>query len=147
MTTFTLDQQLIKDCIKLGDFPLCRLLLMNDASYPWCIMVPRVVGAEEIYDLPRYQQALLVSESSLLAKKLKHSFSGDKINIATLGNIVKQLHVHCIVRFRDDPTWPQPIWGQHPIKPYSAEGIGRMTNTIVTALGSAIIPCTEGEAD
>ena len=117
--TFTLHPRLAADTLALGDFPLCRLLLMNDAQYPWFILVPRRERAREIYQLePRDQQQLL-RESSLLSRAVMEAFKGDKLNVAALGNLVAQLHLHHVVRYAHDPAWPRPVWGLHPARPYA----------------------------
>jgi len=120
---FELDSRLANDCITLGDFPLCRLLLMNDANYPWFILVPRRAEATEIYHLSPEEQTVLLHESSFLAENLHDIFDATKMNIAALGNMVHQLHIHHVVRYETDPAWPAPIWGALPAKPYSAEQI------------------------
>ncbi|MBN0986058.1 HIT domain-containing protein [Amphritea pacifica] len=120
---FELDSRLDNDCITLGDFPLCRLLLMNDANYPWFILVPRRAEASEIYHLSPADQAQLLHESSFLSENLHDVFDGDKMNIAALGNMVKQLHIHHVVRFEDDPAWPAPVWGAVTAKPYTEDQI------------------------
>ena len=106
---FELDARLQQDTLTLGDFPLCRLLLMNDASYPWFILVPRREGVSEVFELNAADQALLWAETSRLADRLKVVFAGDKMNVATLGNVVSQLHMHVIVRRRTDRAWPAPV--------------------------------------
>ena len=115
---FQLHPTLAEDCISLGRFTLCRLLLMNDASYPWFILVPEREGVEEIYQLSGQDQALLIQESSHLARRLAKIYSADKMNVAALGNLVPQLHIHHIVRYRSDRAWPQPVWGKAPPTPY-----------------------------
>jgi len=120
---FSLDQQLEADSIKLGSFPLCELLLMNDANYPWFILVPRRSDISEIFHLEECDQLQLIKESSMLSLNLCDIFASDKMNVAALGNIVHQLHLHHLVRFEGDPAWPGPVWGKYPAKPYSAEQI------------------------
>ncbi|MDO6562577.1 HIT domain-containing protein [Amphritea sp. 1_MG-2023] len=120
---FELDARLDNDCVTLGDFPLCRLLLMNDAQYPWFILVPRRADVSEIYHLSLADQAQFLQESSFLAENLHDVFDADKINIAALGNVVKQLHIHHVVRYEGDAAWPAPIWGASPVKPYGAADI------------------------
>jgi len=115
---FTLDSRLQQDCLLVGDFPLCRLLLMNDASYPWFILVPRREEVSEIFQLDGADQRQLWQETSLLAETLKDTFAADKMNVATLGNVVSQLHMHVIIRRRDDAAWPAPVWGRQPARPY-----------------------------
>jgi len=104
--------QLLADCLVMGRFPLCHLLLAKDANYPWCILVPDREGVSEIYQLSDAEQQQLIRESSQLSRVLGTVFSPDKLNIAALGNIVPQLHIHHIVRYRDDPAWPAPVWGR-----------------------------------
>lgn len=115
---FTLHPRLAADCLALGELPLCRLLLMNDAQYPWCILVPRRDGIREIYELGETDQSALLHESSMLGRALMRAFDGTKLNVAALGNVVPQLHLHHIVRYQNDPAWPAPIWGRHPPRPY-----------------------------
>jgi diadenosine tetraphosphate (Ap4A) HIT family hydrolase len=118
-TSFLLHPQLVQDTIELADFPLCKLLLCNDSAYPWFILVPKVANTSEIYQLDWQQQQQLLNESSLLSELLMQVFAGDKMNVAALGNMVEQLHVHHVVRFKTDSQWPKPIWGQQAAKPYA----------------------------
>ena len=118
--SFTLHPQLAKDCHRLGRFELGLLLLMNDAQYPWCILVPQREGLREIYELDEPDQALLLRESVALGRALMTAFRGDKLNVAALGNMVPQLHLHHIVRHAGDPAWPAPVWGKLPPRPYTA---------------------------
>mgnify|MGYP003148315457 FL=1 len=115
---FVLDERLQQDTVTLGNFPLCRLLLMNDASYPWFILVPRREEVSELFQLDPADQQLLWREATALAEMLKDTFGADKMNVATLGNVVSQLHVHVIARRRDDAAWPAPVWGFQSTKPY-----------------------------
>ncbi|WP_341502367.1 HIT domain-containing protein [Gallaecimonas sp. GXIMD4217] len=114
---FKLHAQLAADCILVGDLPLCRLLMMNDANYPWFILVPRRDGIREIYQLSEPDQQQFLKESSALSKALMVAFDGQKLNVAALGNMVPQLHVHHVVRHSHDPAWPKPIWGMVPAQP------------------------------
>jgi diadenosine tetraphosphate (Ap4A) HIT family hydrolase len=120
---FTLDSRLQQDTLLIGDFPLCRLLLMNDASYPWFILVPRREAVSELFQLDNADQQALWLETTRLAETLKDAFVADKMNVATLGNVVSQLHMHVIVRRREDAAWPAPVWGRHPAQPYEPEQI------------------------
>ncbi len=108
---FELDERLANDTVWLGDLPLCRVLLMRDANYPWLILVPRRSGMRELCELTDADQQQFMRESSAVAKVLMQLFSADKLNIAALGNMVPQLHIHHIARFTDDAAWPKPIWG------------------------------------
>ncbi len=118
---FNLHPQLVNDGIVIGDFELSKLLLSNDAQYPWFILVPRREGVTEIYQLSPADRAQLLNESCVLAEALSEAFSADKLNIAALGNMVSQLHVHHIVRYRNDPAWPAPVWGKLPAVAYGDE--------------------------
>ncbi len=120
---FALDSRLQQDTLVIGDFPLCRLLLSNDANYPWFILVPRRDDISELFQLDVADQQQLWKETTALAELLKDLFDADKMNVATLGNVVSQLHMHVIVRHRDDAAWPAPVWGRHPARPYSAEQV------------------------
>lgn len=117
-TDFTLHERLAADTHVVGDLALCRVLLMNDARFPWLILVPRRDALREVYELASEDQALLWSEATQLGELLMHGFSGNKLNIATLGNQVPQLHVHVIVRHQDDAAWPGPVWGVGKAEPY-----------------------------
>jgi len=108
---FTLDERLQKDTQVVGCFELCLLLLHRDSNYPWFILVPQREGLTEIHHLSAADQQLLLGESALVAEALEAMFSPDKLNIAMLGNIVAQLHIHHVARFKGDISWPGPIWG------------------------------------
>jgi len=116
-----LHPQLRQDCIVLGKLRLCYLLLMNDARYPWFVLVPDRPGIMEIFQLSAADRYLLCDESALFAQLLATAFAADKINVAALGNVVPQLHIHHIVRYRSDAAWPKPVWGALPPQLYSAE--------------------------
>ena len=115
--------QLAADCIVLGRFPLCHLLLMNDRNYPWFILVPDRANIREIYQLEAAERRQLMDESCLLSEFLMNAFNGDKLNVAALGNLVPQLHLHHVVRYESDLAWPAPIWGKHPTLPYSVAAL------------------------
>ena len=132
--SFRLHPQLSQDTITLGSFALCRLLLMNDSNYPWFILVPQRDDISEVFQLSELDQVLLTRESSYLAQKLAEGFNADKMNIAALGNVVPQLHIHHIVRYHRDPAWPAPIWGQHPAQPYTSADIDAMKQKIKALL-------------
>lgn len=114
MSGFELHPQLAADSWPVGELPLCRLLLMRDARYPWCLLVPRRAEVSEIFQLSWADQHQLLEESTALARVMADAFRADKLNIAALGNVVPQLHLHHIVRFRSDPAWPAPVWGRMP---------------------------------
>src|SRR5690606_41943949 len=103
---FVLDPRLAQDTVALGDFPLCRLLLMNDSHYPWFILVPRREEVSELFQLDANDQQALWRETTALAETLKDPSGADKLNVATLGNVVGPLHMHVIARRRGDAAWP-----------------------------------------
>jgi diadenosine tetraphosphate (Ap4A) HIT family hydrolase len=131
-----LHQQLLEDCLVLGSFPLCRLLLMKDANYPWFILVPDRDDLSEIHHLSEEDQLQLIKESAFLSAVLDEVFRADKINIASLGNMVPQLHVHHVVRYKDDMAWPSPVWGKHPAREYTEELLETIANKLLFAINS-----------
>ena len=118
---FTLDPRLDNDTIFIASFTLCDALLMNDARYPWVILVPRITGVTEIYQLSAIQQQQLMLESNSVAQKLAELVSADKMNVAALGNVVSQLHIHHVARYQQDEAWPAPVWGKGTAVPYSED--------------------------
>lgn len=132
--TFTLHSQLAHDCFELADFPLCKLLLCNDSAYPWFILVPKVNDITDIYQLDWQQQQQLLNESSLLSELIMQVFAGDKMNVAALGNVVEQLHVHHVVRYKNDVSWPKPIWGQQPLTPYTDIELAELKDKLLPKL-------------
>lgn len=135
---FELHPCLKEDCIDIGNFSLCRLLLMNDAAYPWFILVPRRAGVREIFELSEADQQQLLLESSTLARAIAEHFHADKINIAALGNMVPQLHIHHIVRFTSDAAWPAPVWGYAAATPYTEQALGEMTAILKSLLSGLL---------
>ena len=133
---FTLDSRLEQDTLPLGDFPLCRLLLMNEARYPWFILVPRRADVSEVFQLDATDQKHLWQETTRLAETLKDAFVADKMNIATLGNAVSQLHMHVIVRYREDEAWPAPVWGKFASLPYQTQQVDAIRAKLRLVLGS-----------
>lgn len=130
MRIFTLHPTLKNDSVVLGEFPLCLLLLIKDAQYPWCVLVPKKDNIRETFELSETDQKQLMKESSILGQGLMSAFNGDKLNVAALGNMVPQLHVHHIVRFKSDPAWPAPVWGQHPMQDYTPEQLNAVIQKI-----------------
>ena len=126
--------QLVKDCIRLGRFPLCHLLLMNDSQFPWFILVPERAEIREIYQLANEDRRQLMDESCQLSEFLVEAYAGDKLNVAALGNQVPQLHLHHIVRYVSDSAWPAPIWGRGTPRAYSASAIDEI-RTLFTQAG------------
>ena len=133
-----LHPQLAKDCLLLGQFKLCTLLLMKDANYPWFILVPNREAITEIYQLDESDQQQLMQESSIIAKMLVDDFNADKVNIGALGNVVPQLHVHHIARYHNDPAWPAPVWGACATQAYDKEALQlRIDKTLKILHGQA----------
>jgi len=122
-TTFQLHPRLKQDCISIGRLDLCQLLMMNDNQYPWFILVPEKADIKEIYQLSKPEQRTLLEESSYLAENLAALYKADKMNIAAIGNLVPQLHIHHIVRYRSDKAWPDPVWGKFAAIPYTQQQI------------------------
>lgn len=131
MNDFTLDQRLDADTFPIADLPLCRVLLMNDARYPWMILVPRLNNISEVFELSETDQAQLWQEATQLGSVMKTLFEGDKLNIATLGNVVKQLHIHVVVRHQADATWPAPVWGNGSAEPYELEPLADLRDQLI----------------
>jgi diadenosine tetraphosphate (Ap4A) HIT family hydrolase len=131
---FELHPRLAQDTLLIGDFSLSRLLLMNDANYPWFILVPRRAGIREIFQLDDADQIQLLKESSQLARVLARIYAADKLNVAALGNMVPQLHIHHIVRYTTDPAWPQPVWGLVAAKPYTPRAVQETCAKLVEQL-------------
>jgi diadenosine tetraphosphate (Ap4A) HIT family hydrolase len=121
--TFQLHHRLEQDCIAIGSFELCRLLMTNDSQYPWFVLVPERADMREIYQLSRSDRQLLTEESNYLAENLAILYQADKMNIAAIGNMVPQLHIHHIVRYQTDKAWPAPIWGKFDTVPYTEQQI------------------------
>lgn len=123
---FALHEQLQKDCTVIGELPLCTLLLMNDANYPWFVLVPRREQVREWYELSEVDQPQLLYEANGLAKYLQQKTGAKKMNIGALGNMVPQLHVHVIARFENDAAWPAPVWGKVAAQVYADEKLREM---------------------
>lgn len=126
--------QLLQDSIVLGSFPLCHVLLMNEARYPWLILVPDRTEMREIYMLEAEDQVQLIKESSVVAEQLAMGFQAHKINIAALGNIVPQLHLHHIVRYTHDAAWPTPVWGKYPSLRYQSDQLIQTKDKMIALL-------------
>ncbi|HAA44179.1 MAG: histidine triad (HIT) protein [Halomonas sp. 54_146] len=126
MTNFELDERLAADTFPVADLPLCRVLLMNDARYPWAILVPRQAAISEVFELSAADQQQLWREATQLGEAMKTALAGDKLNIATLGNVVSQLHIHVVIRRHNDAAWPAPVWGNGSPSPYDLDGQAHM---------------------
>jgi diadenosine tetraphosphate (Ap4A) HIT family hydrolase len=120
---YELHPQLAADTHPLAALELCELRLMDDANYPWLILVPRVPAAREMIDLDQAQRHRLTDEIDLAARLLREAFRPHKLNVAALGNLIPQLHVHVIAREETDPAWPAPVWGRVAARPYPPEAL------------------------
>jgi diadenosine tetraphosphate (Ap4A) HIT family hydrolase len=135
MTEFQLHPRLAADCHPVGDLPLCRVLLFDDSRYPWIVLVPRLPGLREIYDLAAADRATLFEEVSRVGEDLMRVCPGDKLNLGALGDLVPQLHLHLVVRSTDDPAWPGPVWGHSAARAYAADALGERLALLREALG------------
>lgn len=133
--SFQLHPRLEQDCIGIGRFKLCRLLMMNDSHYPWFILVPERLDIQEIYQLTPIDRQLLIEESSYLSKNLALLYHADKMNIAAIGNLVPQLHIHHIVRYQTDKAWPAPVWGKFAAESYTEQQVAEHVRRIKKQLG------------
>ena len=131
---WSLHPQLERDTTLLGDLPLSRVLIINDANYPWLLLVPRRTGAVELIDLDEVERSQLMTEIALVSRALKDVTECDKLNVAALGNAVPQLHVHLIARRKTDKAWPKPVWGAVPAIPHDAKELDRFMVTMKTKL-------------
>ncbi len=134
MSQFSLDPQIERDTYFIGDLALSRVVLMNDCRYPWLILVPRVRGVKEIFELSAEDQVRLIQESSYLASKMSQLFIPKKMNIAAIGNKVSQLHIHHVARSEVDAVWPEPVWGRGSALRYSEESLNHRISLLRCAL-------------
>ena len=130
---FALDSRLQNDTDFVIDLQLCTVRLMDDAQYPWLILVPQVADVSELHHLTETQQSLLNQDSNLTSLVLTEVFNPETLNVAALGNIVRQLHVHHVARYSDDPAWPGPIWGKQPFIQYDSKVKLKLINTLQQA--------------
>lgn len=127
---FTLDPQLAADTVFVADWPLCRVLLMDDARFPWLILVPRRADLVELDDLAPGEQVRLLSEINQAIAMLRNAARCDKLNVGALGNIVRQLHVHVVARREGDAAWPGPVWGSGQAVRYGPTGRDRLLEVL-----------------
>ncbi|MCC5882682.1 MAG: HIT family protein [Halomonas sp.] len=134
MSTVTLDERLARDSYPVTELPLSQLRLMDDSRFPWLILIPRREGASEVFDLDVADQRQLWHEASELGRMLKTLTRADKINVANLGNVVSQLHVHVVARLSGDAAWPGPVWGQGEPQPYDLDALANMRDHLLAQL-------------
>lgn len=143
MTNFKLAPQLANDTIELGKLTLCKVLLMNDSQFPWIILVPQRTNITELYQLEADDIKQAQAESLMISKLLMQHFNGDKLNTGALGNMVPQLHLHHIVRFKNDPVWPKPVWGNINAIAYSTNEAKTLTNELQALIKTQSTAFTE----
>lgn len=134
---FVLDPRLEQDTAPVAAFPLCRVLLMRDARYPWLILVPTKPDLTELHDLEPADRARLFEEISDCSRVLQRLFDPKKINVGALGNIVRQLHIHVVARQTGDPAWPGPVWGHSEAVPYAPDELSETLDRIAAELANA----------
>lgn len=134
MPTFTLNERLKNDTFEVMDLALCRILLMNDASFPWLILVPMRPGVTEVHALSKEDRAALMEEAAAASRAISSVFSPDKMNIGSLGNLVPQLHVHVVGRKKADRAWPGPVWGSGEGRPYAKDELDSALSALRLAL-------------
>jgi diadenosine tetraphosphate (Ap4A) HIT family hydrolase len=128
--TWELHPLLDKDTTPLGDLPLSRVLVINDATFPWLLLVPRRRNVDEIIDLDEVEQAQLMTEIARVSRALKEVTGCDKLNVGALGNVVPQLHVHVIARRKGDAAWPKPVWGAAPPRDHDPGALERFMTAL-----------------
>jgi diadenosine tetraphosphate (Ap4A) HIT family hydrolase len=138
MADFALDARLEADTLPVAELSLSSLRLMNDRRYPWAILAPRLSGREELSDLSAAEQRLLLEEVTIVSRALSSLAAAHKMNVASLGNLVRQLHVHVVARREDDEAWPQPVWGRGAVTPYDAEEGARFARRLADAVRSGV---------
>jgi diadenosine tetraphosphate (Ap4A) HIT family hydrolase len=131
---FQLHPQLKQDSIRIGQLSLSQLLLINDSHYPWFVLVPERLNITEIYQLSKADQQQLNFESTLLSQTLAELYRADKMNIAAIGNLVPQLHIHHIVRYKNDIAWPAPVWGKFDAESYTEQHLKLIKTQMHNAL-------------
>lgn len=134
MSDFHLDERIVRDSDLLTKIGLCELRLMKDGRWPWLMLVPQRADVSEVFDLTPLDQTMLTFETTLVAEALKKVTGATKINVAAIGNIVRQLHVHVIARSEGDANWPGPVWGFGTAEPRSAEETNALSAKILDAL-------------
>ena len=131
---FKLNERLAGDTVLVRPLTLCQVLCMNNRIWPWLILVPARLDVTEIHHLPTSDRALLMEEVAQVSATLETLFRPDKLNVAAIGNVVPQLHVHIVARRRDDPAWPNPVWGSGIAEPYDPAELDAQVKRLRDAL-------------
>jgi diadenosine tetraphosphate (Ap4A) HIT family hydrolase len=135
---FVLNERLENDTVFVGRMRLCAVLLMKDSNYPWLILVPERKDIREMHELTKEDRLTLVEEIACVSRIMEEIYRPDKINIGALGNLVPQLHIHIIARFRKDRAWPGPVWGNAAPEPYSGTELAEAVKRLRSCLDSYI---------
>ena len=133
---FSINPQLEQDSIFLDRWTLCDVRLINDQQYPWILLIPRREGVRDLHELTQEDYLQLMKESRRLSETMQTVFQSEKMNVAALGNVVPQLHLHHIARYQSDPAWPKPVWGVFPMQPYSNEQLQEIKEKLLPYLTS-----------
>jgi len=146
---FALDPRIEADTVRVGTLPLCFVLLHRDANYPWVLLVPGRAGLVELHDLDRPTRLALSDETAAVASSVQRLFAAPKMNVATLGNVVPQLHVHVVARAPGDPSWPGPVWGAAPARAYDPPALRARLAALREALAPlpGFVPHPDGSND
>ncbi|WP_298965788.1 HIT domain-containing protein [uncultured Methylobacterium sp.] len=137
MSDFPLDPRLAADTLAVGDLPLCSVLLLDDARFPWLVLVPRRDGVSELTDLSPEDAATLMQETRIAVGVMQALAKPDKVNVGALGNVVAQMHVHVVGRFLSDPAWPGPVWGHGSRTPYPPHAAAQLVERARTLFADA----------
>ncbi|MDR5900591.1 MULTISPECIES: HIT family protein [Halomonas] len=146
MDHFEPDPRLVEDSYPITELPLCQLRLMNDSRFPWLLLIPRRHGVSEVFELSEAQQRQLWRETSRIGQAFKALMEADKLNVASLGNVVEQLHVHLVLRRTDDGLWPGPVWGQGEALPYDLDTLAAMRDRVLAMLEGLDLQPEESQA-
>jgi len=132
---FELHHRLAADCFEIATLPLCQVLLMNDARFPWCILVPQLDDLRDFHEIPRSSRKAFFDEIEAVSLALEEITGAEKMNVAALGNQVPQLHIHVIARKSDDAAWPAPVWNAGPGTPYEGDAADVLIGGLRERLG------------
>ncbi|MGM0982544.1 MAG: HIT domain-containing protein [Pseudomonadota bacterium] len=144
MQDFVPDTRLVDDSYPVTELPLCQLRLMDDARFPWLVLIPRRLEVSEVFELDASAQQQLWREATAVGRAMLQALDGDKLNIASLGNVVAQLHVHVIVRRREDAAWPAPVWGHGKAEAYNLDRLAEMRARILAEIEGMDLTPPEG---
>lgn len=144
MPDFVPDARLVADSYPVTELPLCQLRLMDDARFPWLVLVPRRLEVSEVFELDPAAQQQLWREATAVGRAMLEALGGDKLNLASLGNVVAQLHVHVIVRRREDAAWPAPVWGHGQAEAYTLDRLAEMRARLLAEVEGLDLTPPEG---